>query len=130
MDPAERLKQLDRVLEDLRLANKKVPVLVEGPRDVAALRSLGIHGPLRQLHGPGSVLAEADRAARETDALIVLTDWDRTGGSLARRLRENLSGRITLDLEIRRRLARIAHVKCVEDLPAFRRNLAKQAHLP
>jgi 5S rRNA maturation endonuclease (ribonuclease M5) len=130
MDPAQRLDELDRLLDELRQTNRTVPVLVEGPRDEAALRTLGLTGEIRTLHGPDPVIEEADRLARERDAVIVLTDWDRTGGTLARRLRENLSGRLRADFDVRRRLARLAHVKCVEDVPAFRRQLVQRAGRP
>ncbi len=128
--PRERLEVLDGILAELREANQTTPVLVEGPRDAAALKTLGLAGEIRSLHGPGTVLEEADRAAAELDALILLTDWDRTGGALARRLRDNLKGRLDLDTEFRRRIAKIAGVKCVEDLPAFRRYLQRLSGRP
>ncbi len=53
---------------------------------------------------------------------ILLTDWDRTGGQLARRLRE--AGKacgLKADSEYRRRLAFFtgSQIRCVEDLPGF-----------
>lgn len=128
--PRERLDDLDALIAELREANQSTPVLVEGPRDAAALKKLGLAGEIRSLHGPGTVLEEADRAASELDALILLTDWDRTGGALAKRLRDNLKGRLDLDTAFRRRLARSVGVKCVEDLPAFRRYLIRLCERP
>lgn len=128
--PRERLEILDGILAELRDANRATPILVEGPRDAAALNTLGFEGEIRSLHGPGTLVDEADRTAEEVDALILLTDWDRTGGTLARRMRENLKGRVDLDVEFRRRIAKIVGVKCVEDLPAFRRYLLRLSGRP
>jgi len=63
---------------------------------------------------------------------ILLTDWDRKGGQLARRLRE--AGKacgLKADSEYRRRLAFFtgSQIRCVEDLPGFlKRGLGQTLH--
>jgi 5S rRNA maturation endonuclease (ribonuclease M5) len=61
--------------------------------------------------------------------VIVLTDWDREGGQLARRLREFLDAeQVPLDLEYRRRLARVlrGELAQVEGLYGWARRLAER----
>jgi 5S rRNA maturation endonuclease (ribonuclease M5) len=127
MNPQEHLEALEAFFEELREENLKTPILVEGPHDIEALRALGLKGTLLSLHGPRSLIDEADAIAQTYDALILLTDWDRTGGSLARRLSNHLKGRVKIDLDLRRRLARLVQVPCVEDVPAFHQTLKREA---
>lgn len=66
---------------------------------------------------PGS-----QRSQPPLPGFILLTDWDRTGGQLARRLRE--AGKacgLKADSEYRRRLVFYtgSQIRCVEDLPGF-----------
>ena len=56
----------------------------------------------------------------------ILTDWDRTGGRLARKLAElGRASDLQPDLELRRELALISRgdISCVEELPALVRKL-------
>ena len=60
---------------------------------------------------------------------IVLTDWDRTGGTLARQLKEyGESIDLHPDLTIRRNLAMLfsKDISCIEELPAAIRTLNLQ----
>ncbi len=83
-------------------------VVVEGERDRRALRRLGLPGSILLVHRGDSLATTAHRIARANRRVIVLTDWDGEGGVLARRLKEFLEAEpLDLDLEFRRRLARI-----------------------
>jgi len=83
-------------------------IVVEGERDRRSLRRLGLAGPVTLVHRGDSLATTAHRLARQSRRVIVLTDWDGEGGLLARRLREFLEAEpVSLDLEYRRRLARI-----------------------
>ncbi len=74
------------------------PVLVEGPRDVAALRALGLPGPFEVVNRGWDVgrrvahLAETygTRGVDGGPALHLLMDWDRTGGRLQSTFRRRL----------------------------------------
>jgi len=106
-------------------------ILVEGERDRAALRRLGIDGEVEILHS-GRTLADriqelGDRHLR----VIVLTDWDRQGGRLARRLGEyGPGGRPKIDLGPRRELATLLRneVVHVEGLATWARRQAETFH--
>lgn len=127
MNAEERYERLQRCLEDLREANQHAPILVEGVRDVRALRELGLAGEIHLYNAGQPLHAVADRLARAHRRLIVLFDWDRTGGHLVRRLQEHLAAQADLDLAFRKELALVSQVKCVEDLPAAMRLWAHRA---
>ncbi|MCI0496898.1 MAG: topoisomerase [Thermoplasmata archaeon] len=125
----ERLEALLRVLDDLVEASRSSPVLVEGDRDVVALRSLGVEGEVLVINRGVSLVQLADEVARHHRAVVLLTDWDRKGGILARRLRELLEIlSVRVDIDIRRRLARLSHgeVRTVEALPALYSNAVRR----
>ncbi|HTT17267.1 MAG TPA: toprim domain-containing protein [Thermoplasmata archaeon] len=83
-------------------------VVVEGERDRRAIRSLGWDGAIVLVHRGQSLSATAQRLLAPGAKIIVLTDWDEEGGHLAHRLRDFLEAeRVELDLDYRRRLARI-----------------------
>jgi 5S rRNA maturation endonuclease (ribonuclease M5) len=91
------------------------PILVEGPRDVAALRSLGITGPVEVVNR-GWDLARRLAHLVETygtrgvdggPAIHVLMDWDRTGGRLQTTFRRRLEAfDVKIDEDVRRVLMR------------------------
>lgn len=122
MEPAERLERLERVLARLDEDSHGSPIVVEGLRDEAALRALGVTGEIMVYNRGGSVLDVADRL-RGRRSVVLLLDWDRKGGQLTRLLRAQLEGVIRIDLEPRKELAYVSLVKCVEDLPHARRTL-------
>jgi 5S rRNA maturation endonuclease (ribonuclease M5) len=96
-----------RVWRDLLLESQRhgTIFLVEGIRDERSLRVLGIVAPVELVHRGRSLSDLAHRLQHGTREVIVLTDWDATGGELAHRMRELLSdGRLAVNLEFRRRL--------------------------
>lgn len=103
-------------------------LVVEGERDRRALRRLGLEGPILLVHRGASISATAQHLLHRGRRVIVLTDWDREGGVLARRLKEFLEAEsVPLDLEYRRRLSRIlrGEVVHVEGLFGWARRLAE-----
>lgn len=118
MNVAERLERLEEALTHLRRVCEGALVLVEGRRDAFALEQLGVGGTPRLVNEPGSVEDMVDALSDAPEPVVVLTDWDRTGGRLARRFHDALVGRSSVDLEARRRLAAACHCKCLEHVPA------------
>lgn len=118
MNVAERLDRLEEALLHLRRVCEGAIVVVEGRKDVAALAELGVGGTPRLVNEPGSMEDLVDALSETPDPVVVLTDWDRTGGRLARRLQDALVGRSPVDLDARRRLVAVCHCKCVEHVPA------------
>ena len=115
----ERLDALERNVEELLRLNLDMPIVVEGKRDVAALRQLGLTGEILTVNEGVPLIEFCDRLAARTNEAVLLPDWDRTGGNILRRLRDNLRGRVKMHRDIRKTFAVYAEVHDVESLPAY-----------
>ena len=91
MDDRERLEGAEQALERLSELSKDHVLLVEGNKDVVALKNLGIEGDIFCVQSGGGPVKAAEYVWRSGKQAVILTDWDRRGGSLARGLRENLT---------------------------------------
>ena len=132
MSPEERLEQILRVIDELEMLSQEMPVVVEGMRDVEALSLLGIRKNVVSLSRGVSIFALCESLSKEWDSVLILTDWDRKGGRLARKLREALMANGAKPVEIvRTQLAYLVKkdVKDIEGLPTFLRRLRLQAGL-
>ena len=122
LSPEERLEQIEKVLSQLQDLSETTPIIVEGLRDIAALKRMGITRNVISLGKGDSIFNFSENLSRTTRRAIILTDWDRKGGQLARMLREALmaNGVIAND-NIRAKLGILSkkEVKDVESMPAF-----------
>lgn len=101
----ERLEAIEHILDELREREPGIVIIVEGERDVASLSALGVPPPIIKLNQGVSLLNLCEELAREHDAFIVLTDWDRKGGQLASHLERHFRAtRASVDVDTRRRL--------------------------
>ena len=108
-------------------------IVVEGERDVRSLRRLSVRGIIVPVHQGRSLSRLAHELGEHRTRVILLTDWDAEGGTLARRLKEFLeAGHSTVDLEYRRRLARAlrGEIVHVEGLAGWARRAAEEAGAP
>ena len=107
--PADRVARFDRAARafaDCQRRNRDpinggagCPILVEGLRDEAALRDLGFEGPVERMNRGWdrsrlvAYLYDKYGTRNTVDdgpPLILLMDWDRTGGRLQTALRDRL----------------------------------------
>jgi 5S rRNA maturation endonuclease (ribonuclease M5) len=107
------------------------PVLVEGLKDERALRGLDFSGPIELVNRGWSMpklcayLYEKYGCQNKIDggaAIILLMDWDRTGGKIQRELIRRLDAYgIEMSLEPRKTLGRFfsSEIKVVEGLRRF-----------
>ena len=125
-----RLDAFNRILDFLN--NQDSPVVVEGHSDTLALRSLGYHGEVIELNDGKSVLSTVEKLAEKlgtSGIFVIMTDWDRTGGRLAKQLKEyGESSDLVPDLRIRRDLSLLCSkdINCIEELPTMIKSLRKQ----
>lgn len=130
-DPEETLEELTVILDELKERSHEEVVLVEGQKDRAALTVLGVDGEVWQVQGPNPIFSITERLATEGKPAIILTDWDRKGGQLARLLRDGLKANgVRYDDELRRKLVRLVkmEIKDIESLPAFFTRLVSLSH--
>jgi 5S rRNA maturation endonuclease (ribonuclease M5) len=118
----ERLEQLEKVLQELEVLSEDTPVIVEGVRDRSALKQLGITKNVLPLNRGKSVFSFCEDLAKEAKHAIILTDWDRRGGQLARMLKDGLEANgVRVNDKIRMQIVVLSkkEAKDIESLPTF-----------
>jgi 5S rRNA maturation endonuclease (ribonuclease M5) len=133
LTPAERLEELEEVLAELEDVSEDTPIVVEGSKDVEALKRLGITRNVHHLNQGESVFNFCVGLSRRSRKLVILTDWDRKGGMLARMLKEAChANEVSADAEMRAKLAILSkkEVKDIEGLPAFIERLRVRSTMP
>lgn len=124
----ERLEDLEAAVDRLREVAESGTVLVEGSRDLAALDWLGIGGTHVTLHR-GKPLHELEEELVQCPTpVVLLLDWDRTGGRLLERLEEGLKHRVQVDVQCRRRLAAACRSRTLEAVPGELAALRRAVH--
>ncbi|MFO7991279.1 MAG: topoisomerase [Thermoplasmata archaeon] len=118
----EELKGVEDTLDTMREDNRSIPIIVEGKKDVEALRALGFEGVIIKIKGRKTIFHIIEGMRGKYEEVIVLTDWDHTGRRLAGRIKRACrANSIKPDMEYRRRL--IKHlkkeIKDVESIPPF-----------
>jgi 5S rRNA maturation endonuclease (ribonuclease M5) len=90
LEDIERLESIEEIILELQaLADTGAIIVVEGRRDVASLRSLGINGEIR-LASQQPLLEFTEQLSKSGKQIIVLTDWDKRGGMMARKIIDDL----------------------------------------
>ena len=114
--------RLSNLIEELKIFGEQgIPVLIEGQKDEKALKELGVNGNFIKVSGSGLKLFEiAEIAAQSAPRVIILTDFDRKGNELAKRLSEDIQSLGSHpDLRLRRIIMGITrrYIKDIQSLP-------------
>jgi 5S rRNA maturation endonuclease (ribonuclease M5) len=128
MDHRKSLEEINKALIQLKEENQTIPILVEGDKDIKALRSLGIQGEVLSINSGKSLPNFCDIVARCYRKIIILTDWDKKGGYLCRMLKKNLRGRIDFDIKYRELFAKHAMIRKVEGLPSWLKTMEEKLY--
>jgi len=110
---------INKILDELIEKNKKIPIVVEGEKDIKALLKLDIKGKILTLNKGVSLTNFCDNIANKYKEIIILTDWDKKGGYLCHTMKKNLQGRVKCDTYFREVLAKNSITKKVEGLPSW-----------
>lgn len=90
LEDIERLEDIEEIILELQaLADTGAIIVVEGRRDVASLRSLGINGEIR-LASQQPLLEFTEQLSKSGKEIVILTDWDKRGGMMARKIIDDL----------------------------------------
>jgi 2,5-diamino-6-(ribosylamino)-4(3H)-pyrimidinone 5'-phosphate reductase len=124
--------RLAKLLEKLAAeAKKDIPIVVEGQKDVASLKQLGINGDFVSSKTQGKsfldILTEIER--RKVKEVILLLDFDRRGVEWTHRLKQHLEKtRIKPNLTFWNELYGLVgrDLKDIEGLPAYLETLKKK----
>lgn len=124
LSDAERLEEIEKVLEELSTAPGTV--LVEGMKDVAAFRTMGIDKDFVEVQSGGGPIKAAEAVYEKGCPAIIMTDWDRTGGRIAEELKNQLSALdVKWDSDLRARLSKVCRkdIKDIQSLPSLLQRL-------
>ncbi|MBU3901784.1 MAG: DNA primase [Candidatus Thermoplasmatota archaeon] len=130
MNYEKRLEDVEKILEKLKLLNGEYAVIVEGKKDEETLRKLCLKGRIIRIRGSISRLCE--EISREHKKVIILSDWDKKGGELCRRLKKYLNANtVKYDDRIRAELTEVCkkEIKDVESLITYVENLRRRCKL-
>ncbi|RLF28813.1 MAG: topoisomerase [Thermoplasmata archaeon] len=119
MDYKKSLEELEKAIEELREENKNTPILVEGERDIEALRKLDINGKIICINTGMPVSNLCDIISQKHREIILLIDWDRKGGHLCLLIRKNLQGRVKCNTRYREIFAKRSMIRTIEGLPSW-----------
>ncbi len=126
MDDLQRLEELDELLTDLREENKTVPIIVEGEKDIIALRRLEMTGEIIRFNTGQSVPDFCDSIAQKYQKIILLTDWDWRGGRLGSSIKKHLENRVECNMSYRQMFAHRCTCRTVEGIPSWLQTFRKK----
>lgn len=115
-------RRLSLIVEELsNCVEQGMPILIEGKKDEEALKELGITGNIIKVSGSGLKLFEiAEMAVKSSSKVIILTDFDKKGDILAKKLSNDIQSLGSHpDLSIRKKIMGITrrYIKDIESLP-------------
>lgn len=108
----ERAERIREVLEALNEINKRFPIIVEGKKDVTALRQLGLGGEIIYVHRGMTVYDFCEDIAERFNKVVILMDWDMRGN----RLFDDISGNLRGHWEEFSAFREILRMLCQKDL--------------
>ncbi len=131
IEEMDRLDSLEEIILELQtLADTGAIIVVEGKRDVDSLRSLGVIGDIR-LSSRQPLLDFTEQLSRTGKDIVLLTDWDRKGGMVARRIMDYLRDYgISPNTDIRSRIGVLVRkrIKDIESLSNYIGKLRYELH--
>ena len=126
MDYEKSLEDLEEALFGLREENKTVPIIVEGDKDIKALRKLYITGEIIRFNVGLSIPDFCDMISQKYKNIILLTDWDKKGGYLCSTIKKNLESRVGCNTRYREIFAKRSMIRTLEGLPSWLETLRKK----
>lgn len=114
----ERAERLKEFLSSLNEINKSVPIIVEGKRDVLALRRLGFIGEIITVHSGKGLYEFCQDISEMFNRVILLIDWDEKGDILYKKLSDNLKG-LWEEFSSLREMIKVLCQKDIRDIEAI-----------
>lgn len=128
----EKHEKIVQILTELSEESARgTPIVVEGKKDVEALRGLGVSGPVLTVKTGGKSFTQALQEIEQTEALevILLLDFDRRGKEGTARLKENLErAKIKPNLTFWRDFSAMVgrEIQCIESLTSYMQTLQQK----
>jgi 5S rRNA maturation endonuclease (ribonuclease M5) len=121
----EKEEKILQVLEALAEESAKgTPIVVEGKKDVAALRALGVKGTVLTVKTGGKTFLDAVTEIEKMGVatVILFLDFDRRGKQGTKRLKQSLErAKIKPNLKFWRKLSALVgkEIQCIESLTTY-----------
>lgn len=113
------LKNLEEFLdaiEELKELSEESPLIVEGKKDEAALRKLGITGRIYKLNGR-AIFELCEEISARHESVVIFLDNDREGRKLAKKILRYFENKnIKVNREISKRIMQMLYANEVEAL--------------
>jgi 5S rRNA maturation endonuclease (ribonuclease M5) len=128
----ERLEKIQKLITELTEESARgIPIVVEGKKDVDALRGLGVLGTVLTVKTGGKSFTTAlgEIEATEAAEVVLLLDFDRRGKLGTAHLKRELErAQIKVNLLFWRGLSALAgrEIKCVESLTSYMATLQQK----
>ncbi|MCX8030289.1 MAG: hypothetical protein N3A59_01745 [Thermodesulfovibrionales bacterium] len=122
IERAERLKEHLNILYEL---NRDIPILVEGKKDVEALRKLGFVGEILTVYSGIGLYEFCQNILEKYEKIVLLIDWDSNGEILYKKLSQYLTGLWEEFSYLREAIKAICQkdIRDVEDIPRLYKRL-------
>lgn len=131
LEDIERLEKLEEIILELKeLVKDGAIIIVEGRKDEGSLRYLGINGDI-QFASQQPLLDLTDSLSKTGKEIVILTDWDKKGSLVARKIIKHLSAYgIVPNTKIRLKLRSLSkkRIKDVESLNNYVNKLRYEIH--
>jgi 5S rRNA maturation endonuclease (ribonuclease M5) len=128
---AVRLERFQRLLDQISYESSNgSTIVVEGQKDQKSLRSIGISGPILCLQSSRRNIVGFVESLTGTKKVIVLTDFDREGVSLAKKLSRMLTAQsLHVNMILWKSLRELtrSEVRSIEELPKYHERLQIEA---
>ena len=124
------MRKLDLIakrIEEEKLRNEDIPIIVEGSRDVGALREMGFEGVILKVNNGQSLEDFSSEISSQYSEVILLFDWDSRGFYLTKRIFSLLSSMGTKCHTELWNFLRKYSIGSVEELPSYLKILEAQA---
>lgn len=116
-------EEIKKVIEELKLANKEIPIIVEGGKDEKALRKIGFEGKIIKLNKGKSIPIFCEEIAKSFKEVIILTDWDFKGGELSKLLKNCFKANsVKVDTKFRTKISSLCK-KDIKDVQSLGKHL-------
>ncbi len=118
----EELEGIIDILDKIKKEDETIPVIVEGRKDMKALRDLGIERQIIRIKKGETIFRIVEKLRENHDKVIILTDWDSSGAKLCYKIKKACeSNDIEYDVEYRKQMIKFLkkEIKDVESIPTF-----------
>ncbi|VVB90177.1 Uncharacterised protein [uncultured archaeon] len=86
LEDIDRLEKVEEIISELQaLAGSGAIIVVEGRKDIESLLSLGVKGDIR-LASQQPLLEFTEMLSKSQKKIVLLTDWDKKGGIMTRKI--------------------------------------------